>query len=152
MVRRGDALTRRGPQPLPFLLLRFRSKSARFPASVSASLATFVYAPEPFGGRKCGMSQLTHEAAGLSGPGSERRRAARHRALKKGEILFNDGYSGIDCLIRNISDTGALLITQNPVGIPARFNLKLEAPRPLRRCELRWRGADRIGVRFDDDE
>jgi len=80
----------------------------------------------------------------------DRRRGVRHRALKKGEILFNGGYSGIDCLIRNLSNGGALLMTDSPQSVPDRFDLGLEAVRPVRHCETRWRGNDRLGVRFCD--
>lgn len=53
---------------------------------------------------------------------SEKRRAARHRALKGGSIAFSGG-ARIDCVIRNLSETGAALQVESPLGIPNEFTL-----------------------------
>src|SRR5712675_1363394 len=47
--------------------------------------------------------------------------APRQRVLKAGKIEFSGG--AIDCVIRNISETGAAIEVASPVGIPAEFNL-----------------------------
>ncbi len=47
----------------------------------------------------------------------QKRIAQRHRVLKAGTIEFNGG--GIDCTLRNVSETGAALDVTSPVGIPA---------------------------------
>ena len=49
------------------------------------------------------------------------RAAPRQRVFKAGTIEF--GGSTIDCVVRNISATGAALEDASPVGIPAEFNL-----------------------------
>jgi hypothetical protein len=45
----------------------------------------------------------------------ETRSAARHRVLKAGTIEFGGG--AIDCLVRNLSTTGAALEISSKVGI-----------------------------------
>jgi hypothetical protein len=54
----------------------------------------------------------------------------------------------IDCIIRNMSKTGALLAVESPVGIPDDFTLLIKPERKKRSCRVVWRAADRIGVRF----
>ena len=74
------------------------------------------------------------------------RGALRHRVLKPGSIEFNGG--AIDCVIRNISATGAALEVTSPVGIPETFNLVIPSDHTNRPCRVAWRRERRIGVRF----
>lgn len=75
-----------------------------------------------------------------------KRAASRHRVLKSGTIEFNGG--AIDCVVRNLSDTGAALEVASPLGIPQAFNLLIAGDRTSRQCEVRWRKENRIGVAF----
>jgi hypothetical protein len=52
---------------------------------------------------------------------SEKRISPRRRVLKAGTIEFNGG--AIDCMVRNLSTTGAALDVTSPIGIPQRFTL-----------------------------
>lgn len=72
------------------------------------------------------------------------------RALKQGKIVFNHGYGTFDCMIRNLSDHGAMLAISETAGIPDHFELRLEAAHPVRHCVVRWRTVDHIGVEFED--
>jgi hypothetical protein len=74
------------------------------------------------------------------------RAALRHRVLKSGSIEFNGGV--IDCLVRNISETGAALEVASPLGIPETFNLVIAGDHSSRRCQVAWRKDKRIGVAF----
>ena len=51
----------------------------------------------------------------------ESRIAPRRRMLKAGTIEFGGG--GIDCIVRNLSETGAALEVVTPLFIPDRFTL-----------------------------
>ena len=53
----------------------------------------------------------------------ERRRDHRNRTLKSGRIVFNDGQSVIDCIVRNLSDSGACLQVNSTAGIRQAFEL-----------------------------
>ena len=77
---------------------------------------------------------------------NEHRIAPRRRILKAGKILFNGG--GIDCTVRNISDTGAALEVASPIGIPQDVTLVVEADKLKRECRVVWRKDKRIGVTF----
>jgi hypothetical protein len=74
------------------------------------------------------------------------RASSRHRVLKAGSIEFNGGT--IDCVVRNVSDTGAALEVASPLGIPQAFNLVITGNRNIYRCEVKWRTETRIGVAF----
>jgi hypothetical protein len=75
-----------------------------------------------------------------------RRAKPRQRVLKSGIISF--GGSVIDCVVRNISETGASLQIASPVGIPKDFILIVRKESLKRPCRVAWRKADRIGVQF----
>jgi len=77
----------------------------------------------------------------------EKRTTPRSRILKSGTISF-DRAAGIDCVVRNISDEGACLEVTSPLGIPDEFTLVIKSDNLLRTCQIVWRSARRIGVRF----
>jgi hypothetical protein len=77
----------------------------------------------------------------------EHRIASRHRVLKAGTIEFGGG--AIDCMVRNMSATGAALDVTSPLGIPAQFTLVLVADGSHQPCHVVWRKEKRIGVVFD---
>ncbi|MDP1868865.1 PilZ domain-containing protein [Bradyrhizobium sp.] len=74
------------------------------------------------------------------------RAAPRKRVLKAGEIEFGGGV--IDCTVRNLSETGAALSVESPVGIPVEFNLIIVSDDLKRRCRVVWRKENRIGITF----
>jgi len=80
----------------------------------------------------------------------EHRNAPRHRVLKAGTIEFGGG--GIDCVVRNLSETGAALEVHSPVGIPDRFTLAVPQEHMRRTCRVMWRKEMRIGVAFTSED
>jgi len=78
----------------------------------------------------------------------DKRRATRHRVLQGGAISFHHLGAKIDCTARNLSETGACLLVQSPIGIPDDFDLLLDRESAPRRCHVVWRSANRIGVEF----
>jgi hypothetical protein len=78
---------------------------------------------------------------------AEHRRAQRLRTLKGGSIMFGTAMA-VDCLIRNMSETGACLEVTSPFGIPDNFTLLIRPEIIKRSCQVAWREAKRIGVRF----
>ena len=78
----------------------------------------------------------------------ERRKTTRHRVLKAGTIAFNRA-GVISCTVRNISETGACLEVDSPVGIPDQFTLLIEHDHVQRPCRISWRKEKRIGIAFE---
>jgi hypothetical protein len=54
----------------------------------------------------------------------------------------------IDCLVRNVSESGALLQVVSPLGIPSSFDLSIDGERTPRPCRVMWRKERQIGVAF----
>jgi hypothetical protein len=77
----------------------------------------------------------------------EHRATARHRVLKAGTIEFAG--TKVDCLIRNISDTGASLEIKSPLWFPDAFVLVVTSDGSARPCHIIWRKEKRLGVAFD---
>ena len=79
------------------------------------------------------------------------RAAPRMRTLIAAKISFNNGQSTLDCLIRNLSDTGAKLIVSEAIALPDRFDLFIPQKSVTRRGRIVWRRGEEMGVRFDED-
>ena len=77
----------------------------------------------------------------------EQRMSPRRRVLKGAKIAFEGGSAVIDCLVRNLSETGAALQVESPVGIPAEFELIL-GNNQAHHCRVVWRKKASIGVKF----
>ncbi len=64
-----------------------------------------------------------------------------------GTIKFTD--STINCLVRDMTISGASLDVANAHNIPERFNLVFKADGTHIPCHVIWRRDERIGVAFD---
>jgi hypothetical protein len=80
---------------------------------------------------------------------SEHRREARQRVFLKGRIVFNNGASSFDCLVRDLSATGARLMMSDATTLPDAFDLYIPQKDRTFRATLRWRREDGIGVVFE---
>jgi hypothetical protein len=77
----------------------------------------------------------------------DKRGATRMRTLKGGKLVVAN-FSTFDCVIRNMSETGALVELPSTVGIPSHVTLRLQDGSPERQCRIAWRTERRIGLRF----
>src|SRR3954451_9413755 len=73
---------------------------------------------------------------------AERRTDSRSRSFLGAKIVFNSRNSSMDCLIRNISPTGARLLLSSAVVIPDEFELQIPKQGRSFRARLAWRRAD----------
>ncbi len=71
------------------------------------------------------------------------------KILKSGQIVFHDGNCVIDCLVLEISESGAALKPTNLLECPKFFTLKISLG-AAHSCEVCWRHGDKVGVRFLD--
>jgi PilZ domain len=78
----------------------------------------------------------------------ERRHILRTRMLRAGKIVFNNKSSVIDCMVRNLSRTGACLLVPNVIGVPSTFELLIEGELASRPCQMIWNNQNRIGIEF----
>lgn len=77
----------------------------------------------------------------------EKRNSPRHRTLKGAYIVFNEDRSTISCVVRNLSEGGALLRVDSVVGIPDGFALVI-AGGLRREVRVIRRSGNEIGVMF----
>ena len=78
---------------------------------------------------------------------AEKRNAIRQRTLKQGRIAIK-GVSTMDCMIRNMSLTGARLAVSNASSLPDTFTLFIGSEGMKRDCEVMSRTGNSAGVRF----
>ena len=80
--------------------------------------------------------------------GAERRSDQRHRVLKGGTLHFNKGYSSLECVVRDLSATGARIQMGETFGVPSRFTMSISGETTRIEASLRWRTARNIGLNF----
>ena len=78
----------------------------------------------------------------------DRRIAPRRRILRGGLTGWHNGDSS-ECIVHNLSDTGAHLQIRGPV--PKTFNLVIDGDQVSRSCCVVWRNANRVGVKFEGE-
>lgn len=92
------------------------------------------------------MRAIAEKSIGLDGAVfAERRADIRRRVLKGATLRFNRGYGAMECVVRNQSADGALLVFGDSSGVPSNFDLAIGGDAP-RRAEVRWRGLAAVGV------
>ena len=79
-----------------------------------------------------------------------RRNERRNRVLKRGKILALDGFSTIDCVIRDLSQHGARVVAEVECATQPRFSLLIVDSGLKHPAERRWQRGREIGVRFVD--
>jgi hypothetical protein len=82
----------------------------------------------------------------------DKRSTPRLRSFLKGRVLFNGGQNSLDCLIRDISPTGARLELSASVTLPDRFDLYLPHRDETCKVHSQWRRGTQLGVAFDHVE
>ena len=76
----------------------------------------------------------------------ERRAVRRHKVLKGATLSFDD--SGVACVVRNLSTSGATLELASSISLPTSFTLEIKADQFIRRCRRVWSRDKHIGVAF----
>jgi len=80
---------------------------------------------------------------------ADKRAAPRMRSFLKGKAIFNNRQSTLDCLVRDISATGARLEVSNAVLLPELFDLYVAQKDTTYRVRISWRAEGEIGVEFE---
>ena len=77
----------------------------------------------------------------------EKRLAPRRNTMIVATIVFDAGRTQIDCIIRNLSESGAKLEVASVKGIPPSFDLMVPGHRK-QHCRVAWRAMREMGVAF----
>jgi len=79
----------------------------------------------------------------------ERRKHRRHTINRAGKLVMHSGGLPRDCLITDISESGARLFSEAP-DVPDFFDLLISGESPIRQeCQVVWRLGGEIGVTFN---
>jgi hypothetical protein len=78
----------------------------------------------------------------------EDRKTPRRRTLKAAKIVHYRGET-IDCVVRDLSATGACLVIESKIDVASRFCLLFESDKTTKHCQVVWRSGNKMGVAFD---
>ena len=92
---------------------------------------------------------MAYSAFKVGAVSAEKRRSSRQDVWWKGMIHDDQGSMIAPCFMTNVSASGAKLIIEAGVNVPDGFVLAFARNSRVRReCEVVWRSARTIGVRF----
>jgi PilZ domain len=93
-----------------------------------------------------------HKGPAFDGPdlrtGVARRAAPRARSLLTGKIIIGDGRESHDCVVRNLSATGAHVRIAGAVNLPGTVGLLVVKEALLFDAAIVWRRGEQIGLTF----
>lgn len=78
----------------------------------------------------------------------DRRQGARDKVLYGGVAAVNGHGSTMDCVVRNISDTGACVEFDTAAKLPEEMNLTIARKGRSFLARLIWRQANKVGLAF----
>lgn len=78
----------------------------------------------------------------------ERRSEPRRRVLRGATVRFNKGYGALECVMRNESPNGALLVFGETAAVPNSFDLYITGQENPRHAHVRWRTTTALGIQF----
>lgn len=78
----------------------------------------------------------------------DKRVAPRSRILKDGKIVSMNYGSVVDCSVRDLSATGALIRCNNQNAMPDEFQLLIQSDNWIRSVKVMWRRNDLAGLQF----
>ncbi len=81
-------------------------------------------------------------------PHIEGRRSRRQRVLLPGKIVFERAMRTVDCMVRDLSPTGARLRLLSPEMLPSRFYLIDFRQSAAFEAEVEWRRPSELGVKL----
>ena len=81
--------------------------------------------------------------------GISKKRDARRSVGQPGWITLDGGFAARQCLVDDLSSTGAKITLGEPTMLPARLRLAMSRDaRTGRACEVIWRRGKSAGVKF----
>ena len=80
---------------------------------------------------------------------SSKKREARKSLSQPGWITLEGGFAARQCIVQNLSTTGAKVTIDYPHSLPATLRLAFSRDaRSGRRCEVVWRRGKSVGIKF----
>jgi len=76
------------------------------------------------------------------------RAAPRQKTFLRGTIFCNDRQKSVECIVRDLSDTGARLVLPSDATVPDEIELYVPKKQRSHFGAVKWRRADEIGMEF----
>ncbi|MDQ6433570.1 PilZ domain-containing protein [Mesorhizobium sp. LHD-90] len=96
------------------------------------------------------MTPIVEKSIGIDGEVfADRRQEDRRRVFKGARLTFNKGYGAFECVVRNVSESGARLVFGDTSAIPSHFDLLMSGEERARKATVRWRSVTALGVSLD---
>lgn len=74
---------------------------------------------------------------------------SRGHTFLAGKVISNFGQSSIDCVVRQVSEGGAVIELETVLGVPEYFHLLILGEGPPAPCKRTWQSEKQIGLTFD---
>jgi PilZ domain len=78
--------------------------------------------------------------------------AHRARVLKSAKIVSLNGWSVMDCTVRDLSETGAKLICADPLSVANVFRFLIPSENAIRDARVVWRRNGMLGIEFTSEK
>jgi hypothetical protein len=82
--------------------------------------------------------------------GANKRESDRIRSFLRAQIIFNNRMTTIECIVKNISSTGARVALNDTLAVPTEFEIFIPQRNRSHHARLVWRDKDSIGINFTD--
>jgi hypothetical protein len=81
--------------------------------------------------------------------GATKKRDSRKSIRQPGWITLEGGFAARQCVVQDLSTSGAMITVDDPGVLPAKFRLAFARDaRTGRNCEVVWRRGKSLGVKF----
>ena len=82
----------------------------------------------------------------------ERRQDVRNRTYLGGRLSFNRQFSTFDCVVRNLSERGAMIQLDHVSALPDHIELKVAQKRRSFKAHVIWRQLGAAGLKFSESK
>jgi len=77
--------------------------------------------------------------------------AVRQRTFLKGTVYYDNRRASIECVIRDMSETGARVTFEHPVTVPDNVELFIPHKQQTLRARVRRRAPNEVGLEYETD-
>jgi hypothetical protein len=79
----------------------------------------------------------------------DRRLSSRTKVLKVAKIVSRGASTVIDCVVQDLSSSGACIQVENLPDASSSFDMSFDGFRSIRACRVVWRKSGKLGLAFE---
>ena len=120
------------------------------PSSSRGDRSPAAWSLERSGGATTGATGFLRNSVSTALTKTNDRRSIGRTKIAKGALLFFGGQTGVrSCRVTDITNVGAGIRAQGIAVLPLNLELSFDHFRTIRKCRLRWRDGEFVGVAFE---